>query len=268
MKLVRRLSQWTAPVVELVLPPRCWVTQGDATGLAGLSAETRQAIGKLAAQNYCGHCGLTVGPYEVHDRRDPCGRCGEREVGVAHVARVGTFSEPLVALVHRLKFARAWEVAGVLAPFLLQAMLAVSEGAGVPIDALVPVPLHWWRRAGRGFNQAEELARGVSTLMPAWRVVRGLRRVRLTDAQAQTDSRTARMENMRGAFVPLAGAGLGGKHVWLIDDVTTTGATIHAAATALRKLPKSARPASINAAVVCVTDHKSPRVTKFSRVIA
>jgi hypoxanthine phosphoribosyltransferase len=46
--------------------------------------------------------------------------------------------------------------------------------------------------------------------------------------------------------------------VWLIDDVSTTGATLHAAATALRKLPKGLKPASINAAVICITDHESP----------
>ena len=73
------------------------------------------------------------------------------------------------------------------------------------------------------------------------------------------DYREHRLENLRGAFTLVRGAEkrLAGKHVWLVDDVTTTGATIHAAASALRKLAKGHKAASINAAVVCVTDHRS-----------
>jgi ComF family protein len=231
---------------------------GGAGGWGGLSEKTREAIGRLAAVNYCFHCGLTVGPYELHDARDPCGRCGEREVGVVRIARVGTFTEPLVTLVHRLKFGRSWEIAGVVAPFLYSATLRVAETAGVPVDAMVPVPLHWWRRVRRGFNQAEELARSVGGLS-GWPVVHGLRRVRRTAEQARIQAVSARAANLRGAFVPRRAAmrgALAGQHVWLVDDVSTTGATLHAAATALRKLPRGMRPASINAAVLCVADHR------------
>jgi ComF family protein len=222
-----------------------------------MSDATRDAVGRLAAENYCLHCGLTVGPYELHDARDPCGRCGQREVGVVRIARVGTFSEPLVTLVHRLKFGRSWEVAGVVAPFLYSAMLRAAETAGVPVDAVVPVPLHWWRRMRRGFNQAEELARGVAKLS-GWPMLHGLKRSRRTREQARIAAVSARADNLRGAFAaagPAIRGQLAGKHVWLIDDVSTTGATLHAAATALRKLPRPSRPASINAAVLCVADH-------------
>jgi ComF family protein len=250
----------SAPVADLILPPRCWADDGAAVGAVGLSEATQMQIARLAAQPYCLHCGLTVGPHELHDARDPCGRCGQREVGVIRIARVGTFSEPLVTLVHRLKFGRAWEIARVLAPFVYRSLLQVSERTEIPIDALVPVPLHWRRRAQRGFNQAKELAREVAALS-GWHVRTGLRRCQATQEQAQRKSATARVENLRGAFAPrwmaLRG-GLAKKHVWLVDDVSTTGATLHAAATALRKLPAGKRPASINAAVLCVTDHFSP----------
>ncbi len=255
MKIRPALRHAVTSVTDVLLPPGCWAGGSGEVAL-GLSTEAREQIARLAAQRYCWYCGLTIGPYEKHDRWNPCGRCGRRLAGVDRIARVGTFSAPLVTLVHRLKFGRSWEVAEVAAPFLYQAILRVAEEMRAPVDLLVPVPLHWSRKARRGFNQAEELARATSVL-GRWPVAQILRRIRWTAEQAMTDSAEQRRENLRGAFACLACAGrrAGGKHLWLVDDVTTTGATLHAAAGALRSLPRGQRPASISAAVLCVTDH-------------
>jgi len=263
---VLRILQPLAPALDVLLPPAC-AANGTGEVLLNLSTQAREQIAVLSMQPYCFHCGLSVGPHELHDAKNPCGRCGTREVGVNRLTRVGTFSEPLIRLVHRLKFSRAWEIAPILAPFLYQALLRVSEATHTPVDLLVPVPLHWRRQMQRGFNQADELAREVGTLA-GWKVATLLKRTRLTRAQAQLDSPAQRRDNLRGAFsCRHAGASLfsshrphpaAGKHVWLIDDVSTTGATLHAAANALRHLPRDSRPASINAAVVCVTDHDAP----------
>jgi ComF family protein len=260
VKTPRILQALSGPVVDVVLPQLCWAGgAGDVT--LGLSAGARDQIATLAAQPFCRYCGLSVGPHETHDQKNPCGRCGRREVGVDRIARVGTFSEPLVTLVHRLKFARSWEVAQVLAPFLYQAVLRVAEETHTPVDLLVPVPLHWSRQARRGFNQANEIARETAALS-RWPVAPALWRKRRTAEQALTDSVTTRRENLRGAFAcrRCASKQVAHKHVWLIDDVSTTGATLHAAAGMLRQLPRDQRPASINAAVVCVTDHRAPEV--------
>lgn len=257
MKLMRVMRRGGQAVAEVVCPETCWVDPAGGPATGGLCTAVRTRIAVLAAQSYCCHCGLTVGPHEIHNAWEPCGRCGQRDAGVVRTARVGTFSEPLITLVHRLKFGRSWEVARLLAPFLYQAMLRVSEATGVPIDGVVPVPLHWTRRVRRGFNQAQELARELS-LLSGWRVANVLRRVRRTAEQARIDAPTHRVDNVRGAFRGVMRANLAGRHVWLLDDVSTTGATLHAAATALRLLPRGARPASINAGVVCVADHGSP----------
>jgi ComF family protein len=257
MRFTRRIAQMAGPVTDTLFPPTCWADPFAEKGVAGLSESSRMAIARLAAQRYCQACGLTTGPHSKNDSRFKCGRCHQRDAGAVRVARVGTFSEPLVTLVHRLKFERAWEVARLLAPFLYQAMVRVSEESGVPVEAIVPVPLHWTRQAKRGFNQAEELAREVESLS-GWRVEKPLRRVRRTTSQARLDSRTRRAENLKNAFLCKSTSALTGKHVWLIDDVSTTGATLHAAATALRKLPQGLKPASINAAVICITDHDAP----------
>jgi predicted amidophosphoribosyltransferase len=136
----------------------------------------------------------------------------------------------------------------------------VAEAADIPVDALVPVPLHWSRRMRRGFNQAEELTRELAALSH-WPVVNALYRKKWTVAQAQTAAPSVRAENLRGAFACRRSArrgSLAGQHVWLIDDVSTTGVTLHAATMPLRRLPHELRPASINAAVICVTDHHAP----------
>ena len=258
MRLTRRIVQMVGPVTDTLFPATCWANAFAEEAVAGLSEPARVAIARLGAQRYCHACGLTTGPHAKNDSRFKCARCHQRDAGVVRVARVGTFSEPLVTLVHRLKFERAWERGrGYWAPFLYQAIVRVSEESGVPVEAIVPVPLHWTRLAKRGFNQAHELAREVESLS-GWRVEKPLRRVRRTTSQARLDSRTRRAENLKDAFLCKSTSALAGKHVWLIDDVSTTGATLHAAATALRKLPKGSKPASINAAVICITDHDAP----------
>jgi len=118
-----------------------------------------------------------------------------------------------------------------------------------PVDLLVPVPLHWWKKYRRGFNQAEDLAvrlersvseggawgiRGAAVGAGGPGVLPALRRVRWTDSQT-TLGRGERLENLRGAFALKRGAPIEGRHVLLVDDVLTTGATLDACARVLRK---------------------------------
>jgi ComF family protein len=100
-------------------------------------------------------------------------------------------------------------------------------------DVVVSVPLHWWRRWRRGYNQSAALARGIARHLqipcfPSW-----LRRLRNTpDQTLQTPA--GRRENVRGAFGARSRAHLKGRTVLLVDDVMTTGATANEAARALR----------------------------------
>jgi ComF family protein len=101
----------------------------------------------------------------------------------------------------------------------------VLDGA----DLVVPVPLHPSRRRARGFNQADDLARHLG--LP---VVSVLRRVRATVAQADLPA-ARRHGNVRNAFALGARAGLlHGARVVLVDDVSTTGATLNACAGVLK----------------------------------
>jgi ComF family protein len=99
----------------------------------------------------------------------------------------------------------------------------------IDADLAVPVPLHPFRRRERGFNQAEDLAQHVGLPMVA-----ALRRVRRTVAQADLPA-ARRHGNVKGAFAARHGRSVSGKIVVLIDDVSTTGATLDACAIALKE---------------------------------
>jgi ComF family protein len=133
----------------------------------------------------------------------------------------------------RLKHERnAW-----LAPWLsdLLAEARHAELGQLPHDAwIVPVPLHWWRRLRRGYNQADALAYGLARRLEL-RVHQPLKRIRATDRLAQMGV-TERIEALRGAFRARRDPGLRGKTVLLIDDILTTGATSGAAARALKQV--------------------------------
>jgi ComF family protein len=102
---------------------------------------------------------------------------------------------------------------------------ALVDGA-----AVVPVPLHWRRRLGRGYNQAEEIARPLAARM-GWPLRRCLRRGKATPRQTALP-RERRRRNPAGAF--LCGRRPPEPTAVLVDDVTTTGATLRSAAVALR----------------------------------
>ena len=103
---------------------------------------------------------------------------------------------------------------------------AILDGA----RCAVPVPLHPSRRRHRGFNQADDLARHIG--LP---VCRALRRIRATDAQTGLPA-ARRRRNVRQAFATTREAdALAGAVVVLVDDVSTTGATLEACARALKE---------------------------------
>jgi predicted amidophosphoribosyltransferase len=113
-----------------------------------------------------------------------------------------------------------------------------AEHAGPQLRALgagvvIPVPLHWWRRLARGYNQSETLARSLATALHLPCHPRWLRRVRATPKQTQ-QTPAGRWDNVRGSFRARPRAALRGVSVLLVDDVLTTGGTASEAARALR----------------------------------
>lgn len=93
------------------------------------------------------------------------------------------------------------------------------------IDLLVPVPLHWRRRLQRGYNQSELLCRGIAEVMNREVNTKAFVRHRYTSQQSLT-SAAEREQNVEGAFRVKHPEQLEGRHILLVDDVLTTGATL------------------------------------------
>jgi ComF family protein len=103
-------------------------------------------------------------------------------------------------------------------------------------DIVIPVPLHRARMRKRGYNQAEFFARGVLKARPLALRTDILTRTRNTGTQTQLD-REGRLENLIGAFAvnPSSIGDINSKHIILVDDILTTGATTEACAEELLK---------------------------------
>jgi ComF family protein len=154
-----------------------------------------------------------------------CPRCRRRSRPVDRSRAIGAYEGALRSIVHALKY----EGRRSLAKPLGALMRARGEPLLIDADLAVPVPLHPIRRRERGFNQAEDLAEHVGLPM-----VVALRRVRRTVAQADLPA-ARRHRNVKGAFAARpASRSISGKIVVLIDDVSTTGATLDACAIALK----------------------------------
>jgi ComF family protein len=143
---------------------------------------------------------------------------------VALARAIGPYEGSLRSIVHALKYQGRQTIAMPLALRMRAAGREVLAGA----DAVVPVPLHRSRERRRGFNQARELARHLG--LP---VLDGLCRVRKTAAQADLPA-ARRHANVRGAFATCVPEEmLEDLTLVLVDDVSTTGATLNACATTL-----------------------------------
>jgi ComF family protein len=180
-----------------------------------------------------------------------CGHCLRRPPPLTQVHAACLYRPPLDRLLPRFKFHRDLAAGRLLATIMAQAfepLLGRSSVATAPIltatqttdpgtgpsrPVLVPIPLHRRRLRERGYDQALELARPLSRQLHLPLLDQGLIRLRDTAAQSLLDARQRR-RNLRGAFAWRHGLPLPA-HIVLIDDVMTTGATLHSAAAALRR---------------------------------
>jgi len=156
-----------------------------------------------------------------------CG-CRHRLRSLWRVRSAAAYDGPVEEAIHRFKY-EGWRA---LAPALAGLCVAHLAADVPPRALLIAVPLHPRRRRARGYNQAELLAADLRKQLHLARPRGRLARLRDTAPQVGLD-RLRRQANVEDAFV-WQGPRLTGESVVLVDDVTTTGATLEACGAALR----------------------------------
>ena len=218
-----KVDGWGARIGRLLYPARCPICREVADEASGLCAACAARLPWLRAA--CDRCGLPLA--DTHPARRVCGNCLQRAPPLRFVQASFLYGFPLDRLLPRFKFHRDLACGRLLSQWMLPACAAAPRP-----HALLPVPLHAARLRERGYDQALELARPLARALDL-PLRAELVRIRATAAQSSLDA-GARRRNLHGAFVVDARRPLP-EHVALVDDVMTTGATLHAAARALHR---------------------------------
>lgn len=111
-----------------------------------------------------------------------------------------------------------------------------APASGVPVDCLIPVPLHPRKQRQRGYNQSEWIAKGLSSVLRIPVETGAIRRIKSNETQTQKQL-YERWENVQDIFALAVTTHLEGKHILLVDDVITTGSTIGVCAETLLAIP-------------------------------
>jgi ComF family protein len=163
-----------------------------------------------------------------------CPACLEK-TAISGVVAAVPYADPTIRRVlQAFKYQPAADIATDIVGLLERSLSDVTEGEHWPssFDAIVPVALHARRQRWRGFNQSRLIAKGLEQRF-GWPVADALVRTRLTRAQAKL-APDQRQENVADAFTVPDPALVQNRTILLVDDVITTGATVAAAAQALR----------------------------------
>lgn len=215
---------------QQIRPVYIWLKNSQTCLLCGDSTDTPQPICTPCESelpwlgDQCSVCAL---PLPIAGLR--CGQCATRPPAFERVVTPWIYDFPLDTLITRFKHQAKWPLGRLLGELLAQSLQHhFDEGLERP-DALVPVPLAARRLRQRGFNQATLLARWLSGPLQIPCEENLLRRVQDTPAQQALDA-PARRRNLRQAFALIPDAVLHNRHLALVDDVLTTGATAQAIA--------------------------------------
>ena len=214
------LNSWWRAFIALIFPPHCPVCDmplGDEKGLI------------------CSPCfGSAPLTYDWVVRNiPPCERLSLEGCEVRLVAMLMFHKTPQWRhLIHQFKYHRRWRLAREVGRWYgkeLVGSVFLSD-----VDRVIPMPLHPLRRMWRGYNQSEELARGIAEWTGLKVDTQSVIRTHYTHPQVWR-TREERAKNVQGAFRVAHPERLAGCHLLLVDDVLTTGSTMRACIQAIVK---------------------------------
>lgn len=178
----------------------------------------------------CTYCRFHLPKTNFHKRPDnPLAVVFWGRVNLENVSAFYFFSKrgKVQRLMHRFKYKGSPEIGVYLGR--LYGLELKEETAYQNIDMVIPVPLHPQKQQKRGYNQSEKFADGLAQTMGIALETNILIRTHASETQTRK-SRFSRWENVKEIFQVTVPQKIAGKHILLVDDVITTGATIEACA--------------------------------------
>jgi ComF family protein len=204
-------------------------------------------IGYIDPDHACRRCGLPLGPFALDHEGRYCEGCHNLPlVAFRRTIAVGTYDGVLRRAICAYKYGRKPHLARTLGALLAERL--AGEHDHDVVDLVLAVPLHPSRLRERSFDQAKLLAEHVAERLGCERADGALVRLRQTTALAH-QTRQQRVETVHGAFAVEKGVSLENRHVLLVDDIMTTGATASECARVL----KAAGAAAVIVAVLART---------------
>jgi ComF family protein len=216
-----------------LLPGHCKLCKSDSMRSLDLCALCESDLPDIGR-----HCNICSEPFSNPQADDPdvssliCGNCLKGKTLFSHARIPYLYQAPIDHLLISFKFKGDLVAGKVLGELLSQHTEKCIKHGLIAPDMIIPVPLHWRRRFGRGFNQAHELAISLSKRLNI--PVNDKLVLRKTYTRAQHHlNREQRLHNLRNAFAVNSSARIEqieGKSFAIVDDVLTTGSTANAIA--------------------------------------
>ena len=224
-----RLRRLGRSLAEVLVPDACAACDGTpASAGMSLCANCQTDLLKSVGGQRCATCGNRTGAHLLVEGR--CTPCRSKPRVFRGFVCVGTYDGTLKRLV--LRFKRVMVLDELLGGLMNGAIVGATDRLNV--DCWVPIPSHWLRRARRGFQPTALLARKIAR-GGVGSVDHVLAAARYVPPFHYGMSLQEREEAIRGAFRLRRGHSVEGRRVALIDDVSTTGATLREARRVIRK---------------------------------
>lgn len=216
-------------LLDFILPPQCLNCHTPVLQQGGLCAGCWEKIAFIS-KSFCLFCGF---PFNIQiENEGICGPCARQKPLFTRARAAIYYNEASKPMILRFKHADALHIAPLFVEWLYQAGHELFHQA----EYLVPIPLHWSRLVYRGFNQAAVLSYKLSKKVKIPHLADLLERTRRTPPQGDLTAKE-REKNVAHAFKlnKKYEQLIRGKHILLIDDVFTSGATVQACTKILKK---------------------------------
>lgn len=236
MGMTRALLSWLHAALDFVFPAECMYCHkflGD--DRVAIFCQSCWSKITFMTESVCPRCGQPY-PSETALRQTPhfiCGVCRTTKIFFDRAVATAYYETVLKEAIHQFKFNYKTGLGKHLAQLMIANLseeLAISQ-----YHVILPVPLHKIRQRHRGYNQSAILAKYIARYCKIPLMVDNLVRIRYTDSQALLEGRKARQTNVKNAFRVIHPTSLRDKHVILIDDVVTTGATVNECSKTLKE---------------------------------